>query len=44
MTREEEMAATADRELEQQLMEAGLKLAEPPASLEELLPILDVSN
>lgn len=35
--------ATTDSELEQQLREAGNKLAELPSSVDELLPLLDVS-
>ncbi|KAK4853751.1 hypothetical protein QYF36_013965 [Acer negundo] len=33
--------ASADNELEQQLSEAGVKLAEPPSSVDELLSLLD---
>lgn len=35
--------ASSDKELEAQLMEAGNMLVDPPASVEELLPLLDVS-
>lgn len=35
--------ASTDGELEKQLMEAGNKLLVPPASVDELLPLLDVS-
>lgn len=35
--------ASSDKELEQQLMEAGIKLVNPPSSVDELLPLLDVS-
>lgn len=35
--------ASADGELEKQLMEAGNKLLPPPVSVDELLPLLDVS-
>lgn len=35
--------ASSDKELEQQLMDAGNKLLEPPDSVDELLPLLDVS-
>ncbi|RVW65285.1 hypothetical protein CK203_049576 [Vitis vinifera] len=34
--------ASTDGELEKQLMEAGNKLLVPPASVDELLPLLDV--
>lgn len=34
--------ATTDKELEEQLLEAGNKLADPPSSVEELLSLLDV--
>ncbi|RDX80536.1 Sister chromatid cohesion protein PDS5-like B-B, partial [Mucuna pruriens] len=34
--------AFADKELEEQLLEAGNKLVDPPASVEELLPLLDI--
>ncbi|RDX74287.1 hypothetical protein CR513_45985, partial [Mucuna pruriens] len=43
--RDAEMApslAFADKELEEQLLEAGTKLVDPPSSVEELLPLLDV--
>ncbi|KAF2313015.1 hypothetical protein GH714_008758 [Hevea brasiliensis] len=33
--------ASSDKELEQQLMEAGTKLVNPPSSVDELLPLLD---
>uniref|UniRef100_A0A5B7B6F3 Uncharacterized protein n=1 Tax=Davidia involucrata TaxID=16924 RepID=A0A5B7B6F3_DAVIN len=33
--------ASADRELEEQLMEAGNRLLQPPSSVDELLPLLD---
>ncbi|XP_014501197.1 transcriptional regulator ATRX [Vigna radiata var. radiata] len=33
--------ATTDKELEEQLLEAGNKLADPPSSVEELLSLLD---
>ncbi|RVW54183.1 hypothetical protein CK203_090544 [Vitis vinifera] len=33
--------ASTDGELEKQLMEAGNKLLVPPASVDELLPLLD---
>uniref|UniRef100_A0A2P2LRE1 Uncharacterized protein n=1 Tax=Rhizophora mucronata TaxID=61149 RepID=A0A2P2LRE1_RHIMU len=33
--------ASTDKELEQQLLEAGKRLENPPASVEELLPLLD---
>ncbi|RDX77938.1 Sister chromatid cohesion protein PDS5-like B-B, partial [Mucuna pruriens] len=33
--------ASADKELEEQLLEAGNKLVDPPSSVEELLPLLD---
>ncbi|XP_043807720.1 titin homolog isoform X3 [Manihot esculenta] len=33
--------ASSDKELEQQLMEAGIKLVNPPSSVDELLPLLD---
>lgn len=33
--------ASSDKELEQQLVEAGNKLKEPPPSVDELLPLLD---
>uniref|UniRef100_A0A2P2LRD8 Uncharacterized protein MANES_16G128500 n=1 Tax=Rhizophora mucronata TaxID=61149 RepID=A0A2P2LRD8_RHIMU len=36
--------ASTDKELEQQLLEAGKRLENPPASVEELLPLLDVRN
>ncbi|KAI9106695.1 hypothetical protein K1719_022223 [Acacia pycnantha] len=32
---------SADRELEEQLLEAGNKLLDPPSSVDELLPLLD---
>ena len=35
--------ASVDGELEKQLMEAGNKLLAPPASVDEVLPLLDVS-
>lgn len=35
--------ASSDKELEQQLMEAGTKLVNPPSSVDELLPLLNVS-
>lgn len=35
--------ASADKELEEQLLEAGNKLVDPPPSVDELLPLLDVS-
>lgn len=35
--------ASADKELEAQLTEAGNQLLEPPSSVEDLLPLLDVS-
>lgn len=34
---------SSERELEEQLKEAGNKLLEPPSSIDELLPLLDVS-
>ncbi|KAK7352647.1 hypothetical protein VNO80_18071 [Phaseolus coccineus] len=34
--------ATTDKELEEQLLEAGNKLADPPSSVEELLSLLDL--
>ncbi|KAK4274491.1 hypothetical protein QN277_017700 [Acacia crassicarpa] len=33
--------ASADKELEEQLREAGSKLVDPPSSVDELLPLLD---
>lgn len=33
---------SADKELEEQLLEAGNRLLDPPSSVEELLPLLDV--
>lgn len=36
--------ASSDKELEQQLVEAGNKLKEPPPSVDELLPLLDVTS
>lgn len=33
---------STDKELEEQLLEAGNKLLDPPSSAEELLPLLDV--
>ncbi|XP_043810675.1 altered inheritance of mitochondria protein 21 isoform X3 [Manihot esculenta] len=33
--------ASSDKELEQQLMEAGTKLVNPPSSVDELLPLLN---
>ena len=38
------MSSSSDKELEQQLLEAGNKLAEPSSSVDELLPVLDVSH
>lgn len=35
--------ASSDKELEAQLTESGNKLVEPPSSVDELLPLLDVS-
>ena len=35
--------SSTDKELEEQLMEAGNRLLQPPASVDELLPLLDVS-
>lgn len=35
--------ASSDKELEAQLLEAGNKLVDPPSSIDELLPLLDVS-
>jgi len=34
---------STDKELEQQLLEAGNKLLNPPPSVDELLSLLDVS-
>lgn len=36
--------ASLDNELESHLMEAGSKLMTPPSSVDELLPLLDVSS
>lgn len=36
--------ASSNVELEQQLMEAGNRLLEPPSSVDELLALLDVSS
>lgn len=36
--------ASSDTELEEQLLEAGNKLIDPPSSVEDLLPLLDVST
>lgn len=35
--------ADSDKELENQILEAGGKLTDPPSSLDELLLLLDVS-
>jgi len=35
--------ASTDKQLEEQLFEAGNKLADPPSSVEELLSLLDVT-
>lgn len=35
--------ASSDKELEEQLLEAGNMLVDPPSSVDELLPLLDVS-
>ena len=37
-------SSNSDKELEQQLLEAGTKLLNPPPSLDDLLPLLDVSS
>jgi hypothetical protein len=37
-------SSNSDKELEQQLLEAGTKLLSPPSSLDDLLPLLDVSS
>ena len=37
------MASSTEKELEEQLREAGNKLVDPPSSVDELLPLLDVS-
>lgn len=37
-------SSSADKELEEQLAEAGKKLLEPPSALDELLRLLDVSS
>ncbi|KAJ6956817.1 hypothetical protein NC653_038888 [Populus alba x Populus x berolinensis] len=34
-------SSNSDKELEQQLLEAGTKLLNPPSSLDDLLPLLD---
>ena len=34
--------AASDKELELELMEAGNRLVEPPLSVDELIPLLDV--
>lgn len=36
--------APGERELEENLLEAGNKLLEPPAPVDDLLPLLDVSS
>ena len=33
-----------EKEIENQILEAGEKLVDPPSSLDELLPLLDVSS
>jgi len=35
--------ASADKQLKEQLLEAGNKLADPPSSVEELLSLLEAS-
>jgi len=35
--------ATSDTELEEQLLQAGNRLVDPPSSVDELLPLLDVN-
>ena len=35
--------ASSDKDVEEQLLEAGNKIFDPPTSVEELLPLLDVS-
>jgi len=35
--------ASTDKQLEEQLFEAGKKLADPPSSVEELLSLLEVT-
>lgn len=35
--------ASSDKDVEEQLLEAGNKIVDPPTSVEELLPLLDVS-
>lgn len=34
----------SEKEIENQILEAGEKLVDPPSSLDELLPLLDVSS
>lgn len=36
------VAMASDKEVEGQLFESGNKLVEPPSSVDELLPLLDV--
>lgn len=40
---EEKTMSASDKELEEQLAEAGNKLLQPPSSLDELITLLDVS-
>ena len=42
-SRVEQTMAASDRELEAQLLESGNQLVDPPESVDELLPLLDVS-
>lgn len=36
--------SSPDKDFEEQLAEAGKKLLDPPSSVEDLLPLLDVSS